>query len=95
MIEIENKKRPCYIATACYGDAEHSDVVTLRAFRDKTLRRSVPGWMFICIYEYLSPPLAARLGPHPKVSNWIRRRVLEPIARAAQHKNEDKGVDSQ
>ena len=80
-IEIENKKRPCYIATACYGDAEHPDVVALRRFRDRTLRRSWLGRTFIGVYEFVSPPLAARLGPHQRVGNWVQRCLLEPIVK--------------
>lgn len=80
-IEIENKKRPCYVATACYGDAEHPDVVALRHFRDETLRRSVAGRAFIWTYELLSPPLAMRLGPRQWVGGAVRRVVLEPLVR--------------
>lgn len=80
-IEIENKKRPCYIATACYGNAAHPDVVLLREFRDNTLRRFLAGRLFIAAYELFSPPLAARLGASPQVSRIIRQRLLEPLTR--------------
>ena len=80
-IEIENKKRPCYVATACYGDVEHPDVVALRRFRDKVLVKSIGGRAFIGVYELLSPPLAARLGPRQWVGRMVRRGVLEPLVR--------------
>jgi hypothetical protein len=80
-IEIENKKRPCYIATACYGDADHPDVAALRRFRDITLQRSAPGRVFITAYERLSPPLAARLGPQQWFGRAIRHGLLEPFVR--------------
>lgn len=80
-IEIENKKRPCYIATACYGDAEHPDVVALRHFRDGTLRLSAVGRAFIWAYELLSPPLAASLRQRQWVGSKVRHVVLEPLVR--------------
>lgn len=80
-IEIENASRPCYIATACYGDPGHPDVQVFRHLRDRTLRRSRTGRAFVGAYERLSPPLARRLAGH-----WSRRvvraAVLDPLARA-------------
>ena len=88
-IEIENKKLPCYIATACYGNAKHPDVVVLRKFRDGILRRSWLGRAFIGVYELVSPPLAARLGSHQKIGNWVRRCLLKPLVRRLDRKNYD------
>ena len=86
-IEIENKKRPCYIATACYGDAEHPDVVALRDFRDQRLRKSVAGRVFIAAYETLSPPLAAQLGSKQWIGKSVRQRFLEPLVKQVKRNN--------
>ncbi len=80
-IEIENKPRPCYIATACYGDAGHPDVQTLRTFRDRTLLRSAWGRAFTSFYETCSPLVARSLGRNVRLSCHIRKYVLEPFVR--------------
>ena len=80
-IEITHKSRPCYVATACYGDPAHPDVAVLRRFRDEHLLQSVPGRAFISLYAVLAPLLARRLTPAHPVAVVTRRRILEPLAR--------------
>jgi hypothetical protein len=49
----------CFLATAALGTDEADDVVRLREFRDRVLRRSAAGRAFIAVYQRLSPPMAA------------------------------------
>ena len=80
-IEITHKTRPCYIATACYGDPAHPDVAALRRFRDEHLLRRASGRAFVFLYNLFSPPLARRLTPANPVAIMTRRLLLKPLAR--------------
>lgn len=59
----------CFIATAAYGNPNAWEVRVLRSWRDQFLRHFAAGQLFICLYEHLSPPLAAFIGRH----FWARR----------------------
>jgi hypothetical protein len=48
----------CFIATAAHGSIDHSDVVTLRRFRDLHLASSGAGRAFVELYYEISPPIA-------------------------------------
>ena len=78
-IEIDNKPRPCYIATACYDDPNHPDVLALRAFRDETLLLTRIGRILVAGYDVCSPPLARRLGTNRALADLIRRHILTPL----------------
>lgn len=80
-IEITHKTRPCYIATACYGDPDHPDVRVLRRFRDERLLPARWGRAAVTLYECLSPPLARRLRPEGWFSGFVRRALLKPLVR--------------
>jgi hypothetical protein len=75
------RQKQCYIATACYGDADHPDVESLRRFRDEVLLRTVWGRAFVRVYYVLSPRIAERLGRHALPAAILRRAVLEPLVR--------------
>ena len=42
----------CFVATACFGDAQHPTVTTLRCFRDGVLFRYTLGRSFIAWYDH-------------------------------------------
>ena len=67
-----HKKFGCFIATAVYGDFYAPEVIALRRFRDETLESSVIGRVFISLYYRYSPPVAAFLVKHPRLSALIR-----------------------
>jgi hypothetical protein len=67
------KKEGCYIATAVYGSYNAPEVMTLRRFRDETLRNSVLGRWFIRVYYRLSPPIANRLKNATRINMFVRR----------------------
>lgn len=72
--KLENVKKSregCYIATAVYGGYDKPEVLLLRKYRDKVLKKSPAGRTFIKIYYALSPHLAEKLKKYP----WINRRV--------------------
>jgi hypothetical protein len=65
-------KSGCFIATAVYGEVMAPEVVTLRKFRDNTLKRYWIGRKFISIYYAMSPPVAVWLKTKPKLSQVVR-----------------------
>ncbi len=73
-------RSPCFIATACYGDGDHPDVVTLRRFRDEVLTAHATGRGAIWVYERLSPSIAGVLEHAPRLRELIRTSVVHPLA---------------
>lgn len=78
---MNQKSGPCFVATACYGDFEHPDVLIFRRWRDNYLIPSRIGSMFVSLYYLFSPPFATYVGKMPWLARMIRHRILEPIAR--------------
>lgn len=75
------KKSGCYIATACYGNYDHPDVVVLRKFRDERLLPTPLGKHLVNLYYAVSPKLAAWVGSNRWLSRIVRRVLLEPVVR--------------
>lgn len=74
----------CFIATAVYGDASHSDVQALRKFRDEYLVTNPAGRAFVSLYYRYSPPVAGFIASHEFLRKPLRA-VFIPIAAAARH----------
>jgi len=72
--------RPCFVATACFDDADHPDVAVLREWRDEVLSESVLGRRFIRVYYRMSPRLAEFVADQPLVAA-VGRRVVSAVAR--------------
>ncbi len=70
----------CFIATAACGTPDHPLVDALRAFRDRRLLRHRSGRAFVRLYERLSPPLAAWIGPRPLARRLVRACLVRPAA---------------
>ena len=66
------KKEGCYIATAVYGSYDAPEVMTLRRFRDETLKNSAFGRWFIRTYYRLSPPVAEKLKNTKRINAFVR-----------------------
>ena len=66
----------CFVATAVFVRPEHPALALLRSYRDSTLRRSVPGRVFIRVYYRMGPHLAAVVRRVPPVRRPIRRLLL-------------------
>ena len=70
---VKVKKEGCYIATAVYGSYDAPEVMTLRRFRDDTLKKTFLGRLFIRAYYTLSPPIAKKLKNAHKINGFVRR----------------------
>jgi hypothetical protein len=65
-------KSGCFVATACYGNYDHSVVVELRHFRDDCLETSTAGQSLVRWYYQWSPAFASFV---------VKNRILKSIAR--------------
>lgn len=84
--EIElglTRKKPCFIATAAFENADAPEVEALRAFREAVLMKSNAGAAAVLVYETVSPPLAALFGRWNGLRR-LARGCLRPIAAVAQ-----------
>jgi hypothetical protein len=68
----------CFIATAAYGTPLHPHLGLLREFRERYLRTSSAGLLFLSIYERYSPPLAALIDRH-EILKKLTRIALLPV----------------
>ncbi|WP_413569082.1 CFI-box-CTERM domain-containing protein [Bdellovibrio sp. HCB117] len=72
-LKMSDKERPrCFIATAAFENSQAPEVMSLRAFRDFTLRRSAWGRKFIAIYYKFSPHIACLLDKQPRMKPAVR-----------------------
>lgn len=69
----------CYIATACYGDYNSTEVLAFRVYRDEKLSNSFLGRLFIRVYYKLSPPIANWLKNKHQINNIVKKRLLDPL----------------
>ncbi len=75
----EEKPPGCFIATACYGSAEHPDVDVLRQFRDNQLLSHAWGKGFVKFYYRYSPFLADWLQFRSFLKGVVRHTILKPV----------------
>lgn len=74
----------CFVATSAFGNYEHPQVRTLRAFRDEVLMPTVLGRHFVAAYYRISPPIAALIAQAP-VLRASTRVLLKPLVWFANH----------
>ncbi len=77
---------PCFIATAACQSPHSREVVTLRAYRETCLRPHWLGRCGIACYDAISPPLARLIASRPRLREAVRRRLIVPLARAAERR---------
>lgn len=77
----------CFVATAAYGSPLASEVVLLRAYRDRILRNTRAGRAFIAVYYAVSPPLA-RLIRRANILRSLARWALRPVIAACRSQME-------
>ena len=70
------KKQKCYIATCVYKSYETKELYVLRRYRDKHLRRTWHGRLFIKFY-YFNAPIVIKLFGRFKWFNKIWRKYLD------------------
>ena len=73
------KRGGCYIATACYGSYDCTQVLTFRNFRDEYLNETFAGRFFIKTYYAISPTIAQWLQDKHKINSFIRKKFLDRI----------------
>lgn len=78
----EEQKSGCFVATACYGSPDCTEVLLLRQFRDEHLLRTSFGKWFVRFYCKSSPPLARLLWHHPTLRKIARAFVVAPAVRS-------------
>ena len=75
-MRIESKSgATCFVATAAYGDPNHSDVIYLRWYRDNVLCKSLAGKVFIDMYWKIGPKLAKIVSPYPVAQKATRTLI--------------------
>lgn len=72
-------KSGCFIATACYGDYDATEVLVLRQFRDERLMQSTGGRVFVQFYYAVSPFFAKQIDKSDGLKRYIRKNFLTPI----------------
>lgn len=70
------KSEGCYIATCVYGTYDCPEVLTLRHFRDNTLKNFAAGRVFIRVYYALSPKLVEKFG-QTKTFHQFFKHILD------------------
>ena len=70
------KKQKCYIATCVYNSYDTKELYVLRRYRDKKLRRSFFGRLFIKFY-YFNAPIVIKLFGKRKWFNRIMKKYLD------------------
>jgi len=68
----------CFIATAAYGTPLHPHLGLLREFRERYLRTSSAGLLFLSIYERYGPSLAALINQYD-ILRGLTRIALLPV----------------
>ena len=69
----------CFIATATMGDYDHPVVLDLRAFRDKTLKKTLFGKLFIKVYYTFGPYPATIIAKSKKLRSLSLKYLIEPL----------------
>jgi hypothetical protein len=69
---------PCFIATAAYGSPLHPHLGLLREVRDRYIRTSSTGRLFLSVYERYAPSLAALIDRH-EILKLLTRIALLPV----------------
>lgn len=77
----------CFVATAVYGDPDHTDVVYLRAFRDNILNRYLTGRWFIRLYWHVGPVLAKYVVKSSLARTSVRGLIEALVGRLQCHYN--------
>lgn len=75
----EKSKSGCFVATACYGNYNATEVLVLRNYRDTVLLKTNLGRTAVSVYYRLSPPIARFIEKSELIKTFIRKNILAPI----------------
>lgn len=77
----ETPKKPdgCFIATEVYGSYSNQNVLILRDFRDKKLKKNYFGRKIIKYYYIISPTLVKLLKKYTKLRYYLRLYIFDKI----------------
>ncbi|MHB8259405.1 MAG: CFI-box-CTERM domain-containing protein [Bacteroidia bacterium] len=78
---FKKKNEGCFIATACYGDYDATEVLILRQYRDNKLLTNYFGKLFVAIYYSVSPFFATIISKSDRLKNIVRQYLLQPIVK--------------
>lgn len=78
--KAESANSMCFVATACYGDGDHSSVVVLRNFRDEILQSFPLGRSFVRTYYKRSPVFAQYIARRRAARSAVRLLICVPAA---------------
>jgi hypothetical protein len=78
-----SKRSDCFIATAACGTPQAEDVVRLGEFRDRILKQTAIGLLFVAVYELVSPPFSRIIARSDWARAAVRRWVVRPCRRIA------------
>ena len=70
----------CFIATLCYDDLNHSNLILLRNFRDKFLINNNFGKILVNTYYMISPKILVLLNKKSIFTLIIKKILIEPLA---------------
>ena len=71
----------CFIATACCGSADCSQVIELKRFRDDVLLNTRLGRTLVTLYYRLSPPVARLLQRSRLMRRFIKWALIDPVTK--------------
>jgi hypothetical protein len=77
----------CFIATACYGDSEHPDVLALRHWRDTSLSHTRAGRCFISLYYFIAPSIAQYIDGNTAATSFVRMAISPVVKMAYDRRN--------
>tara|TARA_B110000240_G_scaffold33683_1_gene36491 strand:- start:5423 stop:6463 length:1041 start_codon:yes stop_codon:yes gene_type:complete len=69
----------CFIATLCYDDLNHTNLVLLRNFRDKFLLNNNFGKFLVNTYYEISPKFIVLLNKKSIFTTVIKKLIIEPF----------------
>jgi hypothetical protein len=84
-VATDGGSNKCFIATACYGDADAPTVLILRKYRDQVLKNTATGRYFIIWYYRHGADLALLIEKKPKLKRYIRWMLSKLTDRIRQH----------
>lgn len=88
------KRDACFVATACYGDYNATEVIVLRKYRDEVLMTTAMGSAFVKVYYAVGPALSGLIEGSSLLKTGVRTCILRPLVRRLQAGTEKRGNEA-